>query len=82
MDARIRFTAADEPSAELPFSEDEDAGAEVVAFARDAQDRAAPDPLDELRGKVERAELLARQAENNLRVAVARAELVALRSKD
>lgn len=68
---RIRFTA--DGSAELPFSEEDLMPLTPVALAL------SPDPLEDLRAKVDRAELLARQAEANLRVAVARAELIALR---
>lgn len=74
-DARIRFTA--ETSAELPFTQDETMPQAPAALALSR----GSDPLEELRAKVDRAELLARQAEVNLRVAVARAELVALRTR-
>ena len=74
-DARIRFTA--EGSAELPFTEDAPMpeATTTLALAR------TPDPLDYLRAKVDRAELLARQAEANLRLAVARADLIETRSQ-
>ena len=74
-DARIRFTA--ETPAELPFVEEETMATNapvVLALARDP----AADPLAELRAKVDRAELLARQAEANLKIAAARAELKSL----
>ncbi len=75
IDARIRFTA-DTP-AELPFREDHPMTHAPAALALSR----GPDPLEDLRAKVDRAELLARQAEANLRVAIARAELVASRAR-
>jgi hypothetical protein len=82
MDARIRFTTADEPSAELPFEgEETDVTTPVLAYSNEDVVAAEPSPLEVLRAKVDRAELLARQAEANLRVATSRAELIALREK-
>jgi hypothetical protein len=82
MDARIRFTTADEPSAELPFEgEETDVTTPVLAYSNEDVVAAEPHPLDDLRAKVDRAELLARQAEARLRLFVGRMELAEMRSQ-
>lgn len=74
-DARIRFTA--EGSAELPFTEDGDVALTPAALALPR----APDPLDDLRAKVENAELNARLLEAKVRLEIAKVAIAEVRAK-
>ncbi len=74
-DGRIRFIA--EPSAELPFTEDAPIPQPPAALALPR----LPDPLEDLRAKVDQAELNARLLEAKVRLEFAKIAIAEVRAK-